>query len=275
MRERMRQLFLDECLRKEDGEKIPDKIVTQIRLISWNIAHPSLARAYKIAHWLEARQENVLVLTEASDSPGCDFLRNRLESLGFKVIFPKKEKDFGTLFAFKGFEAQEFKIDLNFLPYRAPAIVCQTPIGNVGIIGAYVPSSVSRNEVNGKKAKFQQEFTRMLSIQKQSNLIISGDLNVLEPNHQPRYSSLRSWEYRFYESFRKNGLIDAFRLFFPDICDYSWFSRKGNGYRYDHCFVSERLKKYTRLCKYLHEPRKDRLSDHAAMLLELNFLEDQ
>jgi exodeoxyribonuclease-3 len=269
----MRQLFLDEYLREKDTEEIPEKLVSQIKIINWNIAHPSLSRTHRIAHWLETREENILILTETSDSPGCAFLHDRLESFGFNVLFPKKEKDFGAILAFKGFEAQEFKTDLEILPHRAPAIICRTPIGEIGIIGVYVPSSVTRNEIDGKKAKFQQEFTKMIAreIKKKPNLVVCGDLNVLEPNHQPHYSFLRDWEYRFYESFKENGLVDAFRLFYPDVCEYSWYGREGYGYRYDHCFISKNISRYIKLCQYLHEPRENRLSDHSAMLLQLNF----
>jgi exodeoxyribonuclease-3 len=270
MKENMRQLFFDEYLRKKDGKETLDKVVSQIKIINWNIAHPSLARAKRIAVWLESQDANISVFTETSDSLGCTFLRNRLESLGFKTIFLRGEKDFGAILVFRGFEAQEFNIDFRFLPHRVPAIICQTPLGNVGIIGVYVPSSVSRNEVNGKKERFQREFTEMLFKLKGTNLIVCGDLNVLEPNHKPHYSFLRSWEYRFYESFEENELIDAFRLFYPGVDEYSWYGREGYGYRYDHCFVSRELKKYTKLCQYIHEPRKNRLSDHSAMILELD-----
>lgn len=269
----MRQLFLDEYLKKKGGEEIPKKVVSNLNIVNWNIAHPSLIRARKIADWLENRQENILILTETSDSPGCNFLSDRLESFGFKLIFPKKEKDFGAILAFRGFEAQELQISLDFLPHRAPAIFCQTSISKLGIVGVYIPSSVSRNEINGKKEKFQKGFTKMILEQKQklSNLVVCGDLNVLEPSHQPHYSFLRDWEYKFYESFAKSGFIDAFRFFYPDACEYSWYGREGYGYRYDHCFVTKELKKYTELCEYLHEPRKNRLSDHSAMILELDF----
>lgn len=269
----MRQLFLDEYLRKKDGEEIPKKVVSKLTIINWNIAHPSLIRAHKIANWLEDRQENILILTETSDSPGCNFLSDRLESFGFKLVFPKKEKDFGAILAFRGFEAREPQIGLDFLPHRAPAIFCQTAIGKLCIIGVYVPSSVSRKEINGKKEKFQKKFTKTIFEQKQKlpNLVVCGDLNVLEPSHQPRYSFLRDWEYEFYKSFGENGFIDAFRLFYPDVCEYSWYGREGYGYRYDHCFVTKELKKYTKLCEYVHEPRKNRLSDHSAMILWLDF----
>ena len=266
----MRQLFIDEYLRKK---RRPKKIVPQLKILNWNIAHPSLTRAKRIASWLEPQAANVLILTETSNSPGCKFLYDRLESLGFKIIFSPKEKDFGAMLAFKEFKAQELWLGLNFLPHRAPAIICDTPVGTIGIIGVYVPSSVSRKEINGKKERFQKEFTKALSKQKQKlpNLIVCGDLNVLEPNHQPHYQFLRDWEYEFYESFGQIGFIDAFRLFYPDICEYSWYGREGYGYRYDHCFVSKELEKYINACYYIHEPRKNRLSDHSAMILKMNF----
>jgi len=267
----MRQLFLDEYFRKKEKKEVLDKLVSQIKILNWNIAHPSLTRARRIADWLETREENILILTETSDSPGCVFIHDRLESLGFRVIFPRVKKDYGAILAFKGFGAQELKTGLNFLPHRAPAIICQTPTGRVGIIGVYVPSSVSRKEINGKKERFQREFTKMIPLQKRNlpNLVVGGDLNVLEPTHQPHYSFLREWKYEFYESFKENGFIDAFRLFYPDVLEYSWYGREGYGYRYDHCFVSKSLKKYIRMCQYLHKPRKERLSDHSAMLLKL------
>jgi len=269
----MRQIFLDEYLRKEGEEKKLEKTIRQLRILNWNIAHPSLTRAYKISEWIEKQENNILILTETSNSPGCNFLSDRLESLGFTVIFYKKEGDFGSILAFKDFVGKRLDVGLEFLSHRVPAIICSTRIGKLGIIGVYVPSSVSRKEINGKKEKFQKEFTKVLSEQKQKlpNLIVCGDLNVLEPNHQPHYSFLRDWEYEFYESFEQIGFIDAFRLFYPDICEYSWYGRKGYGYRYDHFFVSKELKKYTKSCYYIHEPRKNHLSDHSAMILKMDF----
>ena len=269
---RARQLFLDEQLRNKDKGQTCEKIVSRLNVLNWNIAHPSLNRAKKIANSLELRNENVLILTETCDSPGCVYISDCLESFGYEVIFPTKLKDFGTILAFRGFETHEFKADIKFLSHRAPAISCQTPIGEVVIIGVYVPSSVSRKEVNGKKERFQREFTKMFLNSKDANLVVCGDLNVLEPNHKPHYSFLRNWEYEFYESFEMNGLADAFRMFYPDVCEYSWYGREGYGYRYDHCFVSKRIDKYVQLCQYLHEPRENRLSDHSVMLLQLNFI---
>ena len=272
----MRQLFLDEYTRKEDGKFVkPQNVVPRLRILNWNIAHASLGRAKKQADWLLLSEANVIILTEASSGPGSAYLHDRLESWGYQTIFHKRKDDFGTMLAFKGFKAKELDFSLKFLPHRAPAIVCQTPRGQCGVIGVYAPSSVSRNELYGKKRRFQNEFLKALSVLLEKKglkyIIVCGDLNVLEPDHQPRYSAFRSWEYQFYSFFAQNAFIDAFRLFYPRKKEYSWFGREGNGYRFDHCFVSESLKKYVKKCRYLHGPREIRLSDHAAMWLEIIF----
>ena len=40
-------------------------------------------------------------------------------------------------------------------------------------------------------------------------VIVAGDLNVVEPGHQPRYPVFGGWEYDFYRSFAAAGMTDA------------------------------------------------------------------
>jgi len=51
--------------------------------------------------------------------------------------------------------------------------------------------------------------------------------------------------------------------------EYSWIGRTGDGYRYDHCFVSHGLLSLINECRYLHEPRNFKLSDHSAMYIKI------
>lgn len=94
-------------------------------------------------------------------------------------------------------------------------------------------------------------------------------LNILEPDHHPHYSFFEGWEYAFYKDLSRYHLGDAFRYLHPLIREYSWVGRTGNGYRYDHCFVSDGLLPKVKKCFYLHEPRKLRLSDHSAIITEI------
>ena len=65
------------------------------------------------------------------------------------------------------------------------------------------------------------------------------------------------------------GMVDGFRHVHGDVESYSWFSHKGNGYRYDHIYVSKDLLPLVKQCDYIHEARENKLSDHSPMILEL------
>jgi len=129
--------------------------------------------------------------------------------------------------------------------------------------GTRVPNR--RDEV---KRRFLEYLLNYLGIFPIESLMLCGDLNILEPDHIPHYSKFEDWEYGFYTSLEELGLVDAFRFLNSDQVEYSWVGRTGDEYRYDHIFVSEDLTCKVTLCKYLHKPRKDGLSDHSGMLIE-------
>jgi exodeoxyribonuclease III len=103
---------------------------------------------------------------------------------------------------------------------------------------------------------------------------VAGDLNVVEPGHQPRYPVFGIWEYDFYRAFAAAGMTDAYRACHPDDAGHSWYGRGGNGYRFDHAFITSAHAWLVRDCGYLHGPRLQGLTDHAAMTLSLGPEED-
>ncbi|GGO89618.1 hypothetical protein [Wenjunlia tyrosinilytica] len=88
---------------------------------------------------------------------------------------------------------------------------------------------------------------------------------------QPRYPFFRPFEYDFHRWLGEAGYRDAFRLLHPAAAEYSWVGRTGDGYRYDHAFVSGALERETGGCAYVHEPRtQTRLTDHSGLSLQLS-----
>jgi exodeoxyribonuclease III len=47
------------------------------------------------------------------------------------------------------------------------------------------------------------------------------------------------------------------------------------GYRYDHAFCSRTLRGLITDCRYLHQPRQDKLSDHSALTMRLSLAPSQ
>jgi len=242
-------------------------------LFCWNIANPSVERAGRQAEWLRKRPEDILVLTEAKQSRGCILLERYFQAYGYNVIFPKpEEKEFGVIIASKHpLTSSNFSTYVDYLQARVTSVKLNLSSGELEIIGVYVPSRDSSPEKINKKKRFLKSLTNTLKTAPQFFMrIFCGDLNVLEPSHIPHYPFFAKWEYDFYRNLTTYQLKDAFRHLRPSIQEYSWVGRTGNGYRYDHCFVSENLLPLVKKCYYFHEPREIKLSDHSALIAELD-----
>jgi len=245
-----------------------------IKILNWNIQNPSLRRAIKQVEWIINIKPNVIILTEAKDSNGCRFITDKLNSIGYDAHLPTvKDSDYCVIIASRGFNSKIEKLNVNFLPHRLLCLKCDTFLGEVIFVGIYVPSRGPREKRNVDKKKFQEEVIKAFNDLSKENMlknyVICGDLNVIERNHIPSYTFFGEWEYTFYESFEKNRLIDVFKLLNPRLIEHSWVGRGGNGYRFDHIFVAEKLLKYVEGCSYVHEPRTYKLSDHSAMILNI------
>lgn len=243
-------------------------------LFCWNIANPSIERAGRQAEWLRKRPEDILVLTEAKRSEGCKLLERYFQAYGYNVVFPKpEEKEFGVIIIGKHPLTQNnFSSYVDYLQARVASVKLNLLGGELEIIGVYTPSRDSSSEKTDKKKRFLRSLINALETAPRfSKRIFCGDLNVLEPNHVPHYPFFEEWEYDFYRNLTKYQLRDAFRYLGPLVQEYSWVGRTGDGYRYDHCFVSESLLPFVEKCYYFHKPREIKLSDHSALICEFKF----
>ncbi len=245
-------------------------------MLTWNVQNAAPERARRQAHWLvDECTADVLVLTELRPSRGAHALGQILAEHGYEVFFPRSAiADHMIMLAVRGLVAEVVKADVDFLPHRF-GMLRLTSRGNVlGVAGLYVPSRGPRARRNESKRRFQEAVSaylpRLCNETDMPSVIVTGDLNVLEPDHRPHYRVFGEWEYRFYESFRGNGFIDAFRLLHPHADEYSWHGRGGNGYRFDHTFISAPLRARLRSCEYLHVGRSRGLSDHSVMVTDIS-----
>ena len=270
-----RQMFIHEIIASPTA--LTEKQSSKIKFLNWNIRNPSIKRAKEQSEWILQTNADVIILTEAKYSEGSRFIQDWLESHAFDVFLPQppNNNDYCVMIATKRLISKRLELSVNFLPCRAVSIVSEIFLEKIRIIGLYVPSrgSVERRNVDKRKFQYQIiDLLRLLADEFQSSgFVICGDLNVLERNHIPHYSVFGEWEYEFYESFIKAGLVDAYRLVNPSTKEYSWFGKKGNGYRFDHFFVSTILSQSIVDCSYIHTPRSLKLSDHSAMYLEIDF----
>jgi exodeoxyribonuclease-3 len=211
-----------------------------------------------------------------------DVLAQLLVDEGYGVVLPKPSENdrYRVLVAGRGVEPTGVNVGVGSMRHRCVAARIALPAGEIGVTGLYVPSRGSAARRNQHKRAFQERVTTVLptveaALGVPGPVVITGDLNVLEPGHEPRYAVFGEWEYDFYRAFGRAGFDDAFRLKEPTAMDYSWFGRASNegernGYRFDHAFVSRAHRTAVVACRYDHSVRTAGLTDHSAMTLALD-----
>ena len=255
-----------------------------IELLSLNIGNPSLERAKKQCEWIVNRSEDIFVLTETKNSQGCRYMEEFFMQYGYDlfsmgkggeyydVSFPKsKTNDLGVMIISKFPIKKSHHLFHEDSVYYPRQLECEIEVGQklIRVMGLYVPSR-DRSDVKIERKKiFIEKMEKHLQKHGKETTIIMGDLNVLDRNHVPHYSTFFEWEYRYYDHFIKEGFHDAFHLCHPGHQDYSWVGRTNDGYRYDYCFVSENISSMVNRCDYIHETRKNKLTDHSAISVEI------
>jgi exodeoxyribonuclease III len=246
---------------------------SMIRLLVFNTQHAAPARARRQAAWIASQETaDLVILTEVGPGPGGHALATALAEHGYtSVLAPESvSPDYRTMLASRGPDLLPVSSGIDVLPHRSPAATISMADRSIGLLGLYVPSRGPKNRRNENKRAFQNAVTQALPAflaRYGGPVVVAGDLNVIEPGHSPHHPVFGDWEYDFYRSFSSAGLIDTYRLLHPDTAGHSWYGRSGQGYRFDHAFITRRQSDQVLACDYLHAPRQQNLTDHAAMTL--------
>jgi exodeoxyribonuclease III len=247
----------------------------RLRLLTVNVGNPSEDRAQRQLEWLAARPEDILALTETKASAGCKLLADAFRRAGYAVAgHAPATGQYGAMIASRlPLEADAWAGRPLYQRERVASAILPLANGRaVRIIAVYVPSRDATSEKVERKRRFLCELGEELAACSDMPSVLVGDLNVLEPDHRPRYPFFKPFEYDFYRCLEANGLVDTYRLCHPHEDEYSWVGRTGDGYRYDHAFVARDLVPTVSGCTYVHDVRDEagRLTDHSALTLDLD-----
>jgi exodeoxyribonuclease III len=250
-----------------------------LSLITVNVGAPSLDRARRQLRWLAERGEDVLVLTETKATAGSQFLADAFTAAGYAVTFPDHAPgELGVMIVSKlATTPDPLGVAMDYLPARAAGVVVNTTDGPLRVVGAYVPSRDAGADKTERKKTWIQRFSQALdNTATDVPLLLLGDLNVLEPTHEPAHrGQFAPFEYGFYTGLTdRHGLVDLFRHLHPDAVEHSWARRADLGYRYDHAHGSRVLAERLTACQYVHETREagtdgPRLTDHSGLAVRM------
>lgn len=213
----------------------------------------------------------MIVLSETSGGPGTALLRDGLDDDGYSIFSATPRGERGVLLACRLPECEAVEQISVTVPCRAGGIVVDG-FGLV-VVGVYVPS---RDRTPAKVARKKSFITsllkslRSLPPEQRERLVLIGDYNAVARHHHPSLPGFFDYEYSFHDKLRELGLSAAHEVKpYGSGHPHSWIGRTGIGYLYDYAHVGTGLHSRLERCQYLHGPRQQRLSDHAALAVRL------
>lgn len=246
-------------------------------ILTVNIGAAAPDRARRILNWLQARPEDVFVLTETSSGGGTQLILDYFRNQGCVVArnnFSGKERGAAIVSKLANSTDTSTQFLEATIPERIAALNVQDGNSSLNVIGLYVPSRDRRAEKIAKKQRFIESFIENVDrIPREviEKTIVCGDYNVVGRGHLPCYSKFLAFEYDFLDSLQERAFTDAFAYANPGIQAYSWVGRTGDGYRYDYFHVGQGLLGRVTASNFHHDTREiERFTDHSALTLEMS-----
>lgn len=236
----------------------------ELRVCALNVNSPSAARGQRIVDWLLATRSNVLVLTEMRPSDGGRHILTCLQAEGFTTTCAPGWTSASYLTAIATRHVDTTRVTPAGFDPRIVAVDIATHSAQTRLVGLYGPTNGMTDESSTRRREFQSRFLDYLGDITTDALCVIGDLNVIEPDHDPHIPAFRDHDYAFYTGLLDAGLRDAFRDQHPTGREHSWFSPRLGSQRLDHCLVSTGAGDI-RTCALDHSTRSNDLSDHAAL----------
>lgn len=228
-----------------------------LKFLSWNILQGGGSRVVDICKFIANQKTHIVVLSEFRNHDKGKYIRKYLLDLGFNfqaVSLTYSDTNSVLIASRIPFNSRLFLgSNLNF----SHAVIA-ADFDAFHLYGVYLPHK--------KKHKLFDLLIDEVTVNKPS--LIMGDFNTGKNFIDQKGDSF--WYTAELNKLEKTGNADAFRYINGDVTAYSWFSHQGNGYRYDHIYVSEELLPVIKACDYLHKAREQKLSDHSPMYLTLH-----
>jgi exodeoxyribonuclease III len=228
-----------------------------LSILSWNIQQGGGSRSLAICQALIQSGAHIIQLSEFKNNANGAFIRAQLQHAGYEFQFvTAASSDQNSVLI-----ASKINGEILLFPEADPVFqhnIIGVRFSAFTILGVYLPHK--------KKHKLFTAISNFV-IEASQPVIIVGDYNTGINHVDQKGDSF--WYQPEILNLPKLGLHDAFRHLHGSVEEYSWFSHQGNGYRYDHTYLSQDLLPVLKSCSYLHALRENGLSDHSPMIVEI------
>ena len=247
-----------------------------MRLVAWNIRAGGGSRWPELAAQIQRWSADVAVLSEFRATPPSRCLSDALCEAGLvqqQTTADPRHRAGNALLLASRWPLRRLRLRIAPKePGRWRAVEVDGP-GPFVLGGLHAP-----NMVTGRKMPYLEAVERLARSWRRGPAVFVGDTNCGWPEIDEERPVFNRATEAWLESLATLGWRDAFRLLHPEERRYTWYSPNGgNGFRLDQAFVNRSMQQYLAETRYewgqpagIESTRRDALSDHAALLLDLD-----
>ena len=229
-----------------------------MRLFTLNIRQGGGTRTGRLLEWLALIELDIAVLTEFRRGDSGDQIARGLGSQGLRYLAsPESPPGLNSSLIASRFPLKERVIETS--PSDSHRVV-SVEVEGIELAGVYFAQK------NEKQTLYQALGAASGGLLKGQSLIM-GDFNTGIRGVDETGESFYAEE--CFISLLDQGWIDSWRSRHPTKTEFSWYSRKGSGFRIDHALASPTLDERISSARYEHSVREAGLSDHSALVVEV------
>ncbi|MCH8025232.1 MAG: endonuclease/exonuclease/phosphatase family protein [Chloroflexi bacterium] len=241
-------------------------------IISWNIRAGGGRRVEQIADQLRRWSPDIVALSEFRATPPSRWLAEALAQLG--LAYQRTTADATALASNRLLVASRWplrRIAIRNAPELDRWLLLGVAAPRRFVLGAmHVP-----NRVTGRKYPYLDAVLALARRWRGGPALLAGDTNCGRIGIDEESPAINKREDTWMADLVASGWSDAFRDVHGDKRAYTWYSpNAGNGFRLDQAFVNSTLRSQLVAAQYewgrsKPDDRRDALSDHAALIVEL------
>lgn len=253
----------------------------QMRIISANVNGIRSAARKGFIDYLAQAQADIVCVQELK-AQAVDMDDDMKQPQGMHGVWHTAEKrGYSGVAIYSKTKPDSVQIGLGWPDFDHEGRYVRADFGSLTVISVYLPSGSSSEERQQAKFRFLDKFLPILQqlYTEQRDVVICGDWNIAHQNidlknwrgNQKNSGFLpeeRAW---LTQVIRQVGWIDVWRMLYPEVPGYTWWSNRGQayakdvGWRIDYQMATPTLAKRARQA-FVYKEHK--FSDHAPLVID-------